>query len=353
MNNLLRNMNIERVILHKIYQRTKNEDIINPTYSNSLTILDRYPLLTFRQRVIQALGSDSHSIEMEIFKKTPSSTYDYVRKIFNEESDTDNNNFIEISKMIALNLAQSQTRIKIPGGIIVIFSGTTGTNNDKFIGIMKAETQEGFTLNNENEILSLNLVEELFLTPQQKLYKIGLFIKQENTEDKCLVYDSNLGKSKNSEAAKYFYESFLGCTQNKNSKILTKQFFTETQSYINSCDNLSQEDKIKLNDALYTYISVDQSTTISSFDFAERYLSDDNDKDDYLNHMNNNIRFPENNISKDISLINKSLENKNIYFFGKDIKFTYPTNKYTDSISIEEDGEDTIIRIKGKVSSQS
>lgn len=346
-NDLLKNMNINRLVIHKIYQRTKNEDIAEPKYSTNLTILEQYPLLTFKQRVIQALGSESHSIEMDITRKETGSTYYYINNMFN----TNDANFINLSKDIAFNLAKSQTRMRIPGGIIIIFSGTTGINSNQFVGVIKAETQEGFTLSSDDEIISLDLISELFLTPQQKLYKIGLFIQ--NTDEKCIVYDSNLGKSKSSEAAKYFYETFLGCSQNKNSKFLTKQFFTESQNYINNSDSLSQEEKIKLNDALYTYISVDQSPTLSSSDFAERYLLDEDDKDNYVNYMRNEINFPQNNVMKDTSLISKSLQNKNIYFFGKDIKFTYPSYKYTDSVIIEEEGNDTIIRIKGKVSSQS
>lgn len=341
----LANMEINRIILHKIHQRRSSDIVEIPTYNDSLTQLDLDAMCTFKERVVQALGSDSNSVEMDITEVSQDSTFDYIkRSIVANEQD-----FIELSKKTALKLASSQKTLKIPGGIFIMFDGTIGLNNNRFLAIMKAETQEGFTLKtDDNSPLTLSHLRELFLTPQQKLYKIGIFIEVDNNY-KAIIYDKNLSKGRKSEAAKYFYEGFLGCSQNSNSKVLTKKFYTETQDFINKNKDITPNEKLRLNNALNTYLLGSRQNIISCNEFSDLYL-DDEYKDNYTNHMES-CDIPQTTIIKDTSSIESIMKNRKI-FFKNNIKLVGPSDKFEDVVSVEINDTETIIRIRDVIVGQ-
>lgn len=352
MNNLLENLNVKRIMLHQVYRRNDDKTVKEPMYNNAITILDDTSMFTFSQRISQAICSDAHSVEMQVYKANEGSTFSIATKLI---SSTDEK-FIELSKKVAYNLAVAQTTKRIPEGIVVIFDGTIGNNNNKFIGIMKAEMQEGFKLSSSTSGISLDFIRNLILTPQQKFYKIGLYIKlPTNTSDKqddytCFVYDSNLGKGINSEAAQYFYDGFLGCKFKDNNKFLTKQFYNDTKEFINKLSNISDEEKVELNYALYTYTKLDQKPLISIKDFCDGYLKSDL-KDDYINYMESK-KFPATTIAKDLALMESSLKNRKIKF-SNNISLTAPSEKFKDVVAISENEDDfTIVKIKGHIVSQ-
>ncbi|GAA0861686.1 nucleoid-associated protein [Paraclostridium tenue] len=345
MEDLLCNLNIESIIAHKVLKRRSSEISTQPIYNEDIIMLNDAALFTFNQRVIQAIGSDSNSIEMDIYNKNEDSVFNSINDIV-ENGMT---NFVDESKKIALKLADAQNTIRIPGGIIFIFNGKIGEDENQFVGVMKAETQDGFSIVKNEDQFTLDHITELLLTPHQKLYKIGMFIKV-NEEYKCIVYDSNLGRSANSDAAKYFYETFLGCRQAQNSKYLTKQFYIETKGFIEKEPNLTEEEKFEANSALNTYVKLNQSNIISTREFADTYLKDDIN-DNYTNHMRDVINFPEVNVMKDISLIEKNLKKMKIKFTDN-INLVGPTEDFSRVVSISKDGDDTLVRIKGYIVGQ-
>lgn len=345
MEDLLCNLNIESIIAHKILKRSSADTVTRPIYNEEIINLDAAALFTFNQRVIQAIGSDSNSIEMDIYDKNVGSVFNSIEDIVQNGMD----NFIENSKKIALKLADAQNTTRIPGGIIFIFSGKIGEDENDFVGVMKAETQDGFSIVKNEDKFTLDHITELLLTPHQKLYKIGMFINV-NEEYKCIVYDSNLGRSAKSDAAKYFYETFLGCRQAVNSKFLTRKFYIETKSFIEKESGLTEEEKFEANSALNTYVKLNQSNIISTREFAETYIKDEiNDK--YTNYMRDTINFPESNVMKDISLIEKNLKRRKIKF-RDNINLVGPTEDFSKLVSILADGEDTLVRIKGHIVGQ-
>ena len=111
----------------------------------------------------------------------------------------------------------------IPGGMVVVFTGTIGHPEQRYLGCIKAEPHDGFTLRRNAAQLTLELLKDLFLTPKAKLYKIGMFVEPlkdnspvQHDEQGCFgfsacVYDSLMTTSNRDAAAQYFYEGFLGC----------------------------------------------------------------------------------------------------------------------------------------------
>lgn len=345
MEDLLCNLNINRIIAHKIFKRTTSNSVTLPIYNDETIELGEQALFTFNQRVIQAIGSDSNSIEMDIYNRDSGSVFSLIREII----EIDEEKFIQNSKNIALNLSNAQNTTRIPGGIIFIFSGTIGDNENEFVGVMKAETQDGFSIVKEDDKFTLDHITELLLTPHQKLYKIGMFIKVES-QYKCFVYDSNLGRGAKSDAAKYFYDNFLGCRQSINSKYLTKTFYVETKAFIDKESNLTEEEKFEANTALSTYVKLSQSAIISTREFADNYFPDEIN-DSYTSYMRDSKGFPEVNIMKDTTLIEKSLNRRKIKFTDN-INLVGPTEDFSRLVSFSTEGDDTIVRIKGKIVGQ-
>lgn len=357
MNFKIENLNIDNIIIHQIFEKDIYKNIKEPIYNNQFTTLDITGLSVLEQRITDALSNNSHSMPMEIVDINPNSTFSYVTKGI-KVNDT---MFIDISKEMTYKLALSQTSRRIPGGIVVIMRGTVGVSNRPFLGILKAEIQQGFMINQSNSQLLLNYVSNLLLTPQQKFYKIGFFINVEecdiddpleNQLEKylCYVYDNNIRNTSIDEAAQYFYGTFLGCTFLKSNKQLTKQFYVSAKDFINRCDSLSDEEKLELNYALYTYLKVDQNNIVNVDDFATSYLKQDL-LDSFRSYMLEK-EVPLHAIEKDISLLDKTLKKRKIKF-SSDVSISAPSAGFNELINIAgKDGEWTLIKIKGNIENQ-
>lgn len=344
------NIFIERIVIHEIFRRDENRKIITPRYGDSLSELGEDGIDVLEERIINAIGKDSRCMEMEIEKIESTSCAAIVSNLL----DLDDKAYIEKSKKIADKLADAQTSMKIPGGVVVVIQGTCGSEETKrFICIIKAEIHSGFT---RNEEYILTYLSDLLLTPQQKLYKIAVFLeKDDNSNDKLdekfnlVIYDQNMKKSDTNEAATYFYQTFLGSKFKRNSKIKTRDFYDFTKKHINSL-NISDEDKFSLNMALYSYIKT-PNESISVDEFATTYLNE-NLIDDYKIYMNNN-NIPEICFKKNTAYIDSKLKQRRIKFTNE-ISVSGPANEFNEKIIIKESEDEniTILEIRGKIREQ-
>ncbi len=348
------NLSIEKIIIHQIFKRDEKREVVEPRYNNEFTDLDASGLDELQNRIIKALGSDSYSIEMEISDFSQTSTFQSVAKLIRCSDDE----FIETSKHLALKLAQSQTTRRIPGGVVVVFKGKVGENPKNYIGIIKAEKHGGFQLTELDAKLLLEYLSNLLLTPQQKLYKISMFIEIDEPDQsinrrpdefKAYVFDHNMNKSETKDAALYFYETFLGCAISPTNKKLTKDFYLETRNFINSL-NIDDETKVDLNYALYSYLKVSQSANIQVSEFAEQYLDGDH-KDEYINFMQSK-EFPTNAIPKDMTYLKNKLKRRKINFTS-DVTITAPSENFKELVKIVESEEmTTVVKIRGRIGAQ-
>lgn len=344
--NYAQNLKINRAILHKIHERKIDKTIKDPEYSSKLAEINVAGMNALRNRIVNAIGNNSCSLEMEICNVDAGTTFDLAQKSINESDDV----FIENSKKIAYNLAEAQKSRRLPSGTVVVFEGTTSINSYPYIGIIKAEPQEGFKF--EGQLL--DFIENLILTKHQKFYKIGMFIKVNDCKDNesdnfvAIVYDSNLAKI-TSDAASYFYNDFLGCEKLQSEPNLNKQFYLETRDFIDSIEDIRDDEKLDLNYALYSYMEVEKSGTISVNDFSDKYL-DKKIESKYKNHMKNKS-FPLRNIGKDTSIINNLLKNRKINFTN-DIQLVAPSESFKEMIEFKNEEDKTIVIINGSIVKQ-
>ncbi len=208
------NLKIQKIVVHEIYKRNDDGCLVTPKYNETLTSLDELGIQTLQNRIVNALGDNSHSIEMDVENYSSDSCFQLGASLLTSE----NAEYIETTKKIANKLADTQCSRNIPGGIILLFSGTTGLQNYLTWGIIKAEIQEGFVKESVSDALLLRYITDLLLTPQQRLYKLGMFIEigqsqstslARKPEDfKIFIYDHNMTRNETQHAAYYFYRDF-------------------------------------------------------------------------------------------------------------------------------------------------
>ncbi|MCE5262969.1 MAG: nucleoid-associated protein [Deltaproteobacteria bacterium] len=335
------NLTISRIVIHEIYKRTDERAIIKPSYGTGLVKLDHEALDALCDRINSAMGSAARSMELDIIYADVSSSVAIAKSLV----DADESLFVEKSKAVADKLTASQARRDLPGGVLVVFSGTAGHPSKRIIGIIKAETHTGFTRRiSSGGAISLQFLKNLLLTPQTKLYKIGVFWEQDpHITDplpagwRAFIYDDQINTSNKLTAAQYFYESFLGCGFPETSARRTREFHDYTKEFIHKLD-WPEGQKTDLHNALVTYLKVDQSATVQVSHFAQTYLRDAQIRDEYAQFMTGK-EFPLCAISKDLSDVMPALKYRKVTF-RHDIKLIAPAEKFENFVRMREiDGE--------------
>lgn len=335
------NLSIRRIVVHEIHKRTDGREIVQPTYGIGLEILDREALEALCDRINSAMGSAARSMELDIVQTGHGSSILLAKDLVSADDAL----FIEQSRAVADNLASAQKRRDLPGGVLIVFTGITGHPSKRIVGIIKAEIHNGFTRRaSDGGVKSLQFLKDLLLTPQTKLYKIGIFLEQDpQTRDplpagwRAFIYDDQISASNKLTAAQYFYEGFLGCGFPETSARKTREFHDYTKDFIKNLD-WTEERKTDLHNALITYLRVDQSATVQVSSFAQAYLPDAQTRDSYIGHMLSQ-KFPEGAVVKDLTEVASALRYRKVTF-RSDVKLIAPADKFEALVRIRViDGE--------------
>lgn len=341
----LTNLIVARIIIHQIYKRNEDGQVVTPLQSHEYTNFDQEAMETFRKRVFDSLGEKSKAVPMEIVHQEANS----ISQIVDSMADQNDQDFAVSSYDIASKLATAQQTRSIPGGIVVIFSGTFGANSKRFLGIIKAEIHSGYEkiINQDTNEISLKFVEEVLLTPGTRLYKTAGFFEKtlpDNTQASSeepidmnnkwavLVSDHQIRHSEGKAAANYFLSDFLGFGYPDTSARTTRRFYESTKKFISSMD-VTSEEKSDLYNALTTYLKVDTSSSISSNNFAEQYLSDLDLQDSYVGFMTQE-GLPSTAFTKDIEHIKDNLKLRKVSF-KNNVKLSAPSDVFRDFVLIE------------------
>lgn len=348
------NLKFQKIILHNVY-KPNDEGRVDPITSSVLTELGDLGAQKLEERITKVLGNGSHSLQMEIALDGDASCFRSVVTLL----DNNTEDFITNSATIAELHTQAHTNKSWPGGTLVVISGTVGVSNKRCLFIIKAEQQAGFSEKvNQGQVL-IEYLDNLILTPQSRLYKVGAFIEisrsqlpvAERVKDdfEAYVFDNNIKANDDRKAARYFYSNFLGLRIPQNGKQRTRDFYELTSEFINSTE-VDAESRVGIQQALHTYLKVDQSVTIQVSEFATRYMPEDV-RDDY-SHFMTAKQFPMTAVEKDLSIIKRKLVFRKMNF-STNIKLTGPAELFDKSVSIvEETDEHTTIKIKGTLTDQ-
>lgn len=317
---LIENLSIGRVAMHEVLKRDEDRTPKEPIFGNGIERLPDGPAAAFRLRVTESLSAQSKSIEMRLIALGDDSLVAIAEKLVS----ADDTAFHELSKDVARNLAAAQKGRGIPGGIVIVFEGSFGVPERRFVGVIKAETQSGFRRQKDREQIITQFLDDIFLTPAQRLYKIGFLVEGDPENGRAgwtvVVFDSNITSSHRESAAQYFYEGFLGSTFPSNGAYETQRFYDLTRDFVRKAD-LEPESKRDLADALYTFVKTDKAATFTAQEFASNYLPAPL-RDAFGKHLKIN-KFPDRAIIRDTSDMGTRLK-KRRFRFGSDIEFSAP-----------------------------
>jgi hypothetical protein len=349
-----RNLRINRLIIHQIFKRNHDGQIQDPRYSNELTQLGTDGIRMLQERLSDALGDNSHSQEMDI-KTEDNESFQLFTELIGQ-SDED---FIETTKTLTYRLAQSQNTKNIPGGVIIFITGTTGVHNRRYSAVIKAELHDGFSFEKEPDGPAiLKYLSDLMMTPQQQLYKIGVFLRINNNQRispadfTAVIYDHSLTKREDRPAALYFYNTFLDCQIRKTDDRLTLLFYNKTNEFINTTLELTDEKKYDLKTSLYVYMKNSNDTQISVDRFADEFMTRE-DKDHYISFMRM-IDFPLRAINKDLNILAPKLKKRRLKF-SNNISLSGPSEHFEHMVrlnSYNTEIDETTLVIQGKLQEQ-
>lgn len=152
--NKCENMKIKRYIVHQIFKRDENKKLILPQYSDMCGAMNIGYVPKIRERIVKSMGSESHSIRMEIINIDENSVFNLIQnywKMSHEEQD-----FINLSKRLTYMLAEVQNNRRYREGVVIFVEGTVQAVDKPFICIIKAEMQDGFSLKKSDDNLDLS-----------------------------------------------------------------------------------------------------------------------------------------------------------------------------------------------------
>jgi len=345
-----------RIIIHRVNAKLRHEEHSSVEHEDELISADDEAQEIIKSRITEACGRQSKSFKLQIAQIQNGHFFSLAKDTYNlTEAD-----FVERSKTIASLLASSQKRSNIPGGILIVIDGVTDDNMN-FVLVVKAELQQAFktNLNAATRRQQIEVLKDIFLSPAEKFFKIGILRQAINLDETypnsdyaCMIYDDQFRPG--GEPAEFFYKDFLGFSIDKNEKWLTKGFFDDAKSIIET-HATSYEDKKECIAALRTIYKQDQTGIIDPIDFGDRFLPD-NIRGHYASNV---LTLPKYSrpFVKDLSLMGRELDRRVMTFRNK-VNVIAPEETFDESVtviktieeailSLEDGGASTLLKING------
>lgn len=350
------NINVNRLIIHTINAKQTGQDYSTIDPSNEILNVDPSVLNIIRNRLIEALGRNSKSFELEIENSDIGSFFSLALNLNLLHDQDFINKSIEISEL----LAESQRKTTIPGGYLLILDCVDNESNLSLSIVIKAEPHEALQYSNEDGHTQINLLNKVFLSPSQKLFKIGVLYKKSieevtsiNESYGCILYDDQFRID--SHPAEYFYKDFLGFSIGSNAKIQTQRFYDKTRLFIIN-KVLDIDTKNGLLSVLKNELTVNLNDIINPYNFANEYLSNQEGlRDAYIIDVCQELPT---SIIKENTLIKSKLDKRKIDF-PSNINLSGPEAGFDNNVSIINNDFElenlecnntnyTIIKINGK-----
>lgn len=345
---------IQRAIMHEIREKQDGQEHGSAIYESRIMTLNHEAEEILKKRLVETAGHGSKAFEMEISQYQDGTFFGLCRSM----QDASDEQFIESSRYIAGLLATTQNRKKIPGGYCIFLECKFPTGNDKAIYIIiKAEPHEALS----KDFFNIKALNDIFLSPTQRLYKIGVIYEREtmladkefpNNQYGAILMDQQFNPTGNYPAV-YFSKDFLGFTADRNAKIQSKKFYEMTSDFIK--ENIKDfELQMNLLSVLNTTFTVNQEPVITLSEFAETNFEDDDIQDEFLNKVGSQL--PD-TFLKDSTLFKRNLKKKKINF-PDNINVIGPDDVFMEKVTFIRDQEDldslelsndfTIVKIQGK-----
>lgn len=322
---------IDELIVHDIPKHKQSDTSKSPIYSQKVSDLPDGLRLFFKDKIVNALSSD-RSFKVCYDTDSTSPMKRHCSDILND----DYVDFVDKSKKIAKHLFDIQVGNNAAGILLIIKGVISGFNS---CILMKLERDKGAQLNLNLKTKSFDIVEvkDLMLTQKTKIFKVALLLDQSKTGSDFdgFVTDYQINIKNKKEAITFFIDKFLGCRAFEDPKIATQRFYNLTRSFIDMTDDAVK--KTKYLQDLNSYIQKNQNT-ISPKEFANDYLEESREKNDYKDFLKDN-KFSFQTVVKDTQLINSKVRKISVDFTSG-VSIVGSKGVLDESVKIEAYGED-------------
>lgn len=322
--------------MHHVLPRNAEIDHATVEYNDVLIPIDEGIRKILTDRLSQSFGQHSKSFVLDIENDQEGSVFDFVKNI----ALLSDREFIGISHRIADMLADAQgNKGNVPGGYLLIVDCADHVGNRVYV-LMKAESHNALNIV-EN---SAQALQNIILSPAQKLYKSAIFEQIGNTHPltkndfKVHLFDSQFNSG--TKLASYFYKEFLGLTISGNAPIETRNFYYSMMTATEKAFGQSVDTFNNIKDNLISLLT-SQSATINPHSVIVDIIPGEQ-RDLYIRMVANEF---EGSFVKDVSLLSHQLNNR-IVKFDHGLKLSGPTNIFNnDIVTIENDDIDPSIKV--------
>jgi len=348
MKELLTMLEVDNLIVHDVPKKSSKNNIKgNPGTPLEETILSDIPtkfdndlVKFFRDKISSTIGS-TRAFEVEFDpslseNRTQQAIKDYFEIGSTSSFPLSENDVIRITQDIAKSLYEVQNA-RNPGGILLFIPCH---NQDKYgLAVLKVEREDGVRIQRDTTELGKTTfnaqhIKDLMLTKKTKLFKVGLFYKN-NGDIIGFVCDQQQGGVGNREVATFFLTDFLGCKLKEEPHVSTKKFYETTIKYING-NNLTDSEKVDVRTHLVSELT-NNVPSVNLLDFARRSLPAGKSQG-FMDAMEKN-NVPQ-NFTKDIQQIEDKIK-KVRYELECGIKITGTEEAVKENLTIEphDDGK--------------
>lgn len=305
-------LEVRRAAIHTIIPKSGGAQHAHVEPDERLIDLDDNVVNLLIERLARTTQKAGKSFELEISDIGAATVFDYCEGMKSKSNEEFIHNSVEIAQL----LARAQTKNSIPGGYLMVIEAVTPLKKSVYM-IIKAELHDGLRYVEHSGKPILMLLDDVFFTPNTKLFKVGAIYEREEHIDflnfpnnyfGCYLYDEQFNID--SKPAEYFYKDFLGFTTESNPKIQSKKFFETTDNFIKSyiADASAKGDLLQV---LKDEFKVNDEPSVSPKEFAAAYFHDDEVRDAYTNEI---ATYLPQKIDKDASLFRSKLETKKVTF---------------------------------------
>lgn len=348
-------MTISRVVVHTIPSRAKDKSYVEPTGGNALVHIDPTVGEMVVERISKSLGHHSHGIQADFFNIGVGSMFQRACAMM----DGTDEEFIELARESAQHLAKVQQAKAFEPSKLIAMSGTVTASERPFVGFIKADLEAALTEGKKSGQTVLEVMNNLFMTDSQRLYKIGFIARTVSGDGKiagqyakdkhCIhIFDHLMTGTESRKAAFYFYSEFLGSDVSASDRRLTQDFYEKTLKFIKE-QNFSPAKRIDLIESLRAELR-SNTQSLSVADFAKTHLTlQDGPK--YVSYMEKS-KFPTHAITKDTEYVKNKLRKRQKITFTTGVQISTPADQVKDLLNITQnnDGTSTVV-IKGTVAS--
>jgi len=349
-------MTVDRVVVHTIPARGPDKNLVPPSGGADVLHPSGAVSDVVVARISKALGHNSHGVQADFEDTNDDSTF-ALACVMMDCTDAD---FTTHAHAAATKLTQVQQSKAFSSAKLISMSGKVGAIGRPFAAFIKADLEQALSETTKQGQSVLDVLNDLFLTESQRLYKIGFFLRTAagtgKKADKYApehhsihVYDHLMTGTESRNAAFYFYGEFLGSNVAASDRRLTQDFFEKTLKFFDEKE-FSQGKRIALGEALRAELRSNHQT-LSVTKFAQDHLQSGKDQGEYVTYMQKS-GFPAHAITKDVDYVKNRLRRRQKVYFDSGVVISTPADAVKDLLKFKDNGDGTTtVTVQGAVAS--